>query len=86
MYESLSLTNKIRWAEDRLESSRKSFKFWSDKESELRSKYGSNPTSLECLHIKKIKQYRKESKSNIEYWSLELNKCKNKQFTYILFS
>lgn len=86
MYEKLGLEYKIRWMEDRLVSCRKSVEFWTSKEAELREKYGSVPTQSQCRHIKAIKTYRKEAKSELDYWLSELDKVKNKRSIYILFS
>lgn len=86
MYQKLSLQNQIRWAENQIESYQKSLQFWSEKEAELRNKYGNDPQKVQCSHIKAIKTYRKEAKSELDYWVSELDKLKNKQSIYILFS
>jgi hypothetical protein len=86
MYEKLSLNGKIHYTETKLISYQKSVQFWSEKETELRDKYGKFPNSRQCAHIKAIKTYRKEAESELKYWSNELDKLKNKRSIYILFS
>jgi hypothetical protein len=86
MYEKLSLEYKIRWAEGQIVSSQKSLTFWCKKESDYRSECSNPPSQNQCLHLRAIKQYRKKAKADMEYWTDELEKLKNKKDIYILFS
>ena len=80
------MEQRIRWTEYKLEGAKQSFQYWSEKESEVREKYGASPKPSECRHIKALKAYRKQAADDIEYWQLALEKMKNKDSIYKLFS
>jgi len=86
MYQDLSLENKIRFAEMELSCRQKAIEFWSQKEKELKDKYGKFPSEIQCLHIKAIKGYRKEEESELKYWANELSELKSKISLYNVLS
>ena len=86
MYQDLSLENKIRFAEMELSCRQKAIEFWSQKEKELKDKYGKFPSEIQCRHIKAIKGYRKEEESELKYWANELSELKRKISLYNVFS
>ena len=78
MYETLNLNCKIRWCQFKIESCQNSFKFWQQKEKDLREQYGNTPSQIQCSNIRRVKKMRKDVKQDFEYWTLELVKLRKK--------
>jgi hypothetical protein len=55
-------------------------------EKELKQQFGDNPNQFQCRQIHKLKQYRKQKQSDIEYFQQELDKAQAKLSVYQLLA
>ena len=79
------IQQKISDVKHKLKMCEKAVKYWEDVESKLKNQYGNNPLPYQIQHIKRIKQHKKNKKSEVLYWSHELNILLSKQETILTF-
>lgn len=79
------IQQKVCEVKHKLKMCEKTLQYWEGVEIELKNQYGNNPLPYQIQHIKKVKQYKKNKKSEVLYWSNELNILLNKQETILTF-